>query len=123
MCIRDSFNAAISACEKGWQWQRVAPLSDEKRQWGLLLEAISSNAAISACDKGLQWQCLAPLFEEVRTRRACSLTSSASYAAISVCELRGTVAAKKHATEVDSHHIIIKKNYDDGDDDNGDDDD
>eukprot|EP00973_Karenia_brevis_P061563 8560698-Karenia_brevis.AAC.1 len=29
-------NAAISACEKCGQWQRVAPLLDEMRQLGLI---------------------------------------------------------------------------------------
>eukprot|EP00973_Karenia_brevis_P045535 6306622-Karenia_brevis.AAC.1 len=31
-----SFRAAISACEKGGQWQRVAPISNEKRREGFL---------------------------------------------------------------------------------------
>eukprot|EP00973_Karenia_brevis_P054878 7629181-Karenia_brevis.AAC.1 len=56
-----SFNAAISACEKGWQWQRVAPLLNEMRKGDLSPNVISFNAAISACEKGAQWQRVAPL--------------------------------------------------------------
>ena len=35
------FNAAISACEKGGQWQRVAPMLDEKHSRGMLPNMIS----------------------------------------------------------------------------------
>eukprot|EP00973_Karenia_brevis_P034680 4785837-Karenia_brevis.AAC.1 len=51
-----SFSAAISACEKGGQWQRVAPLLNEMRSRGLSPDVISFNGAISACKKGGQWQ-------------------------------------------------------------------
>eukprot|EP00973_Karenia_brevis_P029489 4068120-Karenia_brevis.AAC.2 len=44
-----SLNAAISACEKGGRWQRVAPLF---------------NAAIAACRKHGQSQILAPMLNE-----------------------------------------------------------
>eukprot|EP00973_Karenia_brevis_P021459 2949893-Karenia_brevis.AAC.1 len=44
-----TFSAAISACVKGGQWQRVAPLLDEMCTPGLPHDAISFNAATSAC--------------------------------------------------------------------------
>eukprot|EP00973_Karenia_brevis_P030088 4146948-Karenia_brevis.AAC.1 len=50
------FNAAISAYDKGGQWQHVAPWFDEMRRGGLPLDMISFSAAISACEKGGQWQ-------------------------------------------------------------------
>eukprot|EP00973_Karenia_brevis_P045289 6274295-Karenia_brevis.AAC.1 len=53
-----SFSAAISACVKGEQWQRVAPVLYEMRRRCLSLDVISFSAAISACEKGGQWQCV-----------------------------------------------------------------
>ena len=47
-----SFNAAISACEKGGEWERALALVDEMRARGPAPNAISFNAAISACMKG-----------------------------------------------------------------------
>eukprot|EP00973_Karenia_brevis_P010513 1426237-Karenia_brevis.AAC.1 len=61
-----SFRAAILACVKGCQWQRVAPLCDEARREGLPLNMISFSAAIAACVEGCQWQRVAPLLEEMR---------------------------------------------------------
>eukprot|EP00973_Karenia_brevis_P040408 5584178-Karenia_brevis.AAC.1 len=55
------FNAAILACEKGGQWQRVAPLQVVIRISGLSLSVISFIAAISACEKGGQWRRVAPV--------------------------------------------------------------
>ena len=58
--------AAISACEKGEQWEKVLVLLWEK----LRTEAnvISYSAAISACEQGEQWEkVLALLREKLRT--------------------------------------------------------
>eukprot|EP00973_Karenia_brevis_P016841 2308082-Karenia_brevis.AAC.1 len=41
-----SFSAAISACVKGGQWQRVAPLLDEMCTPGLPHDVISFSAAM-----------------------------------------------------------------------------
>eukprot|EP00973_Karenia_brevis_P053055 7376066-Karenia_brevis.AAC.1 len=49
-----SFNGDISACEKGWQWQRVASLLNEMLKG--CLNVISFNADISACEKGGLWK-------------------------------------------------------------------
>eukprot|EP00973_Karenia_brevis_P074996 10421092-Karenia_brevis.AAC.1 len=51
-----SFNADISACEKGGQRQREMILLHEMQNRGLSLDAITSDTAISACEKGAQWQ-------------------------------------------------------------------
>eukprot|EP00973_Karenia_brevis_P001848 252506-Karenia_brevis.AAC.1 len=61
-----SFSAAISACEKGGQWQRVAPSFDEMPMEALCLDVISFNAAISVCEKGWQWQHVAPSYDKMR---------------------------------------------------------
>ena len=51
-----SFSAAISACEKGGQWQRAMCVLDDMLKAGVTGNVISLNAAISACGKGGQWQ-------------------------------------------------------------------
>ena len=50
------FNAAISACEKGGQWQRALSLFDDMCKAGVSMDVISFNAAISAFEKRGQWQ-------------------------------------------------------------------
>ena len=42
-----SFSAAISACEKGWQWVRAVSLLDKTCKAGMSANVISFNAAIS----------------------------------------------------------------------------
>ena len=51
-----SYNAAISACEKGSQWQEALELLAEMQAQGLEPNVISYSAAISACEKGEQWE-------------------------------------------------------------------
>ena len=58
------FSAAISACEKGGQWQRAAPLLHVMRREGPPHNVVSCRAAISACEKSGQWHCAEPLFEK-----------------------------------------------------------
>merc|ERR1712216_454902 len=43
-----SFNAAISACEKGDQWERTLSLLEELRKAGVTLGIISFHAACTA---------------------------------------------------------------------------
>eukprot|EP00973_Karenia_brevis_P083946 11647830-Karenia_brevis.AAC.1 len=50
------FNAAISASEKGGQWQPLVPWCGEMRREGLSRDMIRFNAAISSCKKGGQRQ-------------------------------------------------------------------
>ena len=51
-----SFNAAISACEKGGQCERALALLGDMRAAGVQPDVISFSAAISACEKGGQWE-------------------------------------------------------------------
>ena len=46
------YNAAISACGKGRQWQRAVGLLDVMREKGIAPDLISFNSAIDACGKG-----------------------------------------------------------------------
>ena len=49
-----SYNAAISACEKGQRWEKALQLVREGVWQGLAPNVISYSAAISACEKGQQ---------------------------------------------------------------------
>jgi pentatricopeptide repeat domain-containing protein 1 len=63
-----SYNAAISACEKGLQWEKALHFLSEMRTQGLQPDVISYNAAISACEKGLQWEKALQLLSEMKTQ-------------------------------------------------------
>ena len=60
--------AAISACEKGQQWQQVLHLFQDLQQNSLEADAITYNVAISACDK---LQCCDQCMREGATVAAC----------------------------------------------------
>jgi len=51
-----SFNAAISACEKAGQWERVLSMLSELKKSGTTPSALSFNVAVSACQKDGQWE-------------------------------------------------------------------
>ena len=55
MTIFVIYNAAISACEKGPQWQLAMGLLSEQAT-KLEPDVISYTAAMSVCEKGSQWQ-------------------------------------------------------------------
>jgi pentatricopeptide repeat domain-containing protein 1 len=50
-----TYNAAISAYEKGGQWQRALQLMKDMQAKGIPANTITYNAAISVCEKGRQW--------------------------------------------------------------------
>ena len=58
-----SYNAAVSACEKGGQWQEAMTLFEAMPKAQIQPNVISYNAGISACEKGGQWQEALALFE------------------------------------------------------------
>ena len=60
-----NFNATISACEKGRQWEKALQLPYEMQQRRLEPNVISFNAAISACGKGGQWEKALELLDEM----------------------------------------------------------
>ncbi|CAK0881598.1 unnamed protein product, partial [Prorocentrum cordatum] len=80
-----SYNAGISACEKGEQWQRALTLLSEMREAKLEPNVISYSAGISACEKGEQWQRALALLSELREAKI--KPNVISYdAGISACE-------------------------------------
>ncbi|CAE8614882.1 unnamed protein product, partial [Polarella glacialis] len=50
------FSAAISACEKGGQWQQALNLLSLMPEASVAPNEITYNATMSACEKGGQWQ-------------------------------------------------------------------
>jgi pentatricopeptide repeat domain-containing protein 1 len=51
-----SYSAAISACEKGSQWENALELLREMDKCGITPNVVSYNATISAFEKGGQWE-------------------------------------------------------------------
>ena len=50
-----TYNATISACEKGLQWIIAVLLLREVRECVLQPDLTTYNATISACENGQQW--------------------------------------------------------------------
>ena len=71
-------NATISARDKGTQWQRALPLSEEVRARGAECNVITHNATISARGKAKQWQCMgANVITHNATISACGKSAKA----------------------------------------------
>ncbi|CAK0866903.1 unnamed protein product [Prorocentrum cordatum] len=96
-----SYNAGVSACGKGEQWQRALALLSEMREAKLkpnvisysagISEAgaqLSYNTGISACEKGEQWQRALSLLSEMRDAKL-ELDVISYSAGISACEKGG----------------------------------
>ena len=60
-----TYNAAISACEKGQRWHGALGLLVEMRRAGIAANTITYSAAISACEKEQQWQGALDLFAQM----------------------------------------------------------
>ena len=81
-----TYNAAISACEKGGrQWQKALALLAEMPSAEALPNEISYNAAISASEKSGEWQWALTLLNSMRASRLRPNTTTFS-AAISACD-------------------------------------
>eukprot|EP00435_Cladocopium_sp_Y103_P061215 s1061_g22.t2 len=68
--LRDviSFNALISACEKGQQWHLALSLFGRMQQEHLQPNVITYSAAISACEQVQQWSMALLLLHEMRQK-------------------------------------------------------
>ena len=63
--IRLVFNASISACEKGGEWQMALYLLSQMPEAGVVPDQISFHAGISACEKGGEWQMALQLLSQM----------------------------------------------------------
>ena len=66
-----TYNALISACEKGTLPQRTLPLLETMRDQGLLPDVITNNALISACEKGTLPQRACSSWRQCGTKASC----------------------------------------------------
>merc|ERR1711938_278624 len=83
-----TYNAAISACEKGGQWERALALLDAMQAAGVAPDTITYSAAISACEKGGQWERALALLDEMQAAGVAPNTITYN-ATISACEKGG----------------------------------
>ena len=98
-----SYNAIISACEKGGQWQRAVHLFDSMRNAKVKADVISYNATISAYEKGGQWQLAVQLFDSMSKAKVDADVISFS-ATISACEKGGQWQLAAHL--LDCMHVV-----------------
>lgn len=61
-----SFNAALSACERGVQWQHALALLADMRLAEVTPTSVSLNTVVSACEKGAQWKVALALLEDIK---------------------------------------------------------
>merc|ERR1712137_1450706 len=80
-----TYNAAISACEKGEQWQEALRLLNELKKTNIAPDTITYSAAISGCQKGWQWQEALRLLDEMKKNNIAPDTITYSVA-IFACE-------------------------------------
>ena len=59
-----TFNAAMNACGKGFEWQQALVLLQDLRAEELQADVITFNSLISACAKSSEWQLAACFFSE-----------------------------------------------------------
>eukprot|EP00435_Cladocopium_sp_Y103_P013687 s1654_g3.t1 len=77
-----SFGSAISACEKGGQWQLALHLLQRMSARHLRADAVALSAAMSACEKAGEWQTalalLQPTLDSSRTStdRGCAFSAA-----------------------------------------------
>ena len=89
-----SYNAAISACAKGSEWEKALALWDEMERRGVAPDEASYSAAISACEKGGQWQRALLLLAELQTTGGGLDASAITYStAITACQKAGQAAS------------------------------
>merc|ERR1712032_1644394 len=82
------YSAAISACEKGGQWQQALSLLSEKLESKLEPDIISYSAGITACEKGGAWHLALSLLIGMRESKLDPDVATYSDA-ISACEEGG----------------------------------
>eukprot|EP00913_Durusdinium_trenchii_P029174 g27350.t1 len=79
-----AWNAGISACEAGKEWERALLLFESMPAAGIEPDKVSRNAAISACKSGSNWQLAVNLLRSFDSADVISFG-----AAITACEKCG----------------------------------
>eukprot|EP00439_Symbiodinium_sp_Y106_P073702 s287_g13.t4 len=64
-----AWNAAITACETGGEWQRAVLLLSQMRPARVSPDIVSFNATLSACKKGSDWQLALGLLRRMAAQR------------------------------------------------------
>eukprot|EP00435_Cladocopium_sp_Y103_P065880 s821_g27.t4 len=82
------FNAAISSCEKGREWQQALRIFSSIRTTSLQPDMISYSAAMSSCEKAGEWQHALCLFKDMCFAKV-PVDVISFNAAISSCEKAG----------------------------------
>ena len=66
---RLGYNAVISCCEKGLQWQRALDFLVQMRRQEVESSVITYNAVISACGRCQEWQWALQIFDDMKMSR------------------------------------------------------
>ena len=64
-----AYNAAISACAKGGQWQHAVTLFEDMQDENIAPDTDTYYAANSACEKGHQWHLALTLLQEMQDKK------------------------------------------------------
>ena len=63
-----SYNAALSTCSKGEQWQMALSLLSTMARETIEADTISFNSALSSCCEGLQWRRVFQLLQDLPSK-------------------------------------------------------
>lgn len=63
-----SYNAALSTCSKGEQWQMALSLLSKMARETIEADTISFNSALSSCCEALQWRRVFQLLQELPSK-------------------------------------------------------
>ena len=66
-----TWNAVITACQKGGQWQAALLVFSEMGETKLAPDAITFGAAIAACQTGGQWEIALQILSQMSRTRFC----------------------------------------------------
>ena len=61
-----TYTAAISACQKGWQWERAVALLADMQRDGVKPNTITYNALLSACAREGRWEEALALLQDMK---------------------------------------------------------
>ena len=92
-----TYNAVISACEKGKQPERALEILDKMQQQRIVPNIITYSALISACEKGKQPERALEIFDKMEEQSIAPDIITYN-ALISACERNGCCSSKLFLT-------------------------